>query len=917
MIASALLGSGAWPLLRAQSTWDGGAGSSNYGASGNWNPNGVPGNVLISFDGADANGQFLIDLSGNRTVTGIQFISAVGPNAFTFKDNRFTIGSNGILNSDDDTQTFQASLDFRLSSPQSWTATTGGLDFFGLVDNQGNLLTISGAGEVLIDGRIDGTGGLTKNGTGDLLLGDSGNRFSGGFIQNAGRTLINPSGNVGIASLGADSYLGRQAITLNGGTLEFSPTGDFNGFNRSITIDGGTLLLNPGGSVAGLMNAGTLDFAINGGLLDIARQLNPGVLLGSVNVGSAALTPGVIRYSTIAANVGAGGWNSGGRDLNIVEGNLTGSGTLKFELHDGALLHYSDSAFSGSLIFNGVSGGNAQSGVLGTAVGRLALDGAANFDVTGGLTFEEAMQVTAINGNRTIRSGITIASGETAFQGRSAAAVASDDLILGETPGSSLLTVKNGAIATLDARFRDDAANNNVGGVKLNANTILEAGATLNFRKSATVVGETVEGISVAGDITGQGTTASESTVKLGLAGGAGGVNFATGSGSAGTDLIVNGSGLGGLRIEGSKAAVDNLLIPQVFQDLTGTGGTLTVAYNDNGVGTFYTAPSVASHVKLGFDDVSGNSPVYNLGVSANDLAKFNGLVVQGGTVNLMVNQAFTGAGTTTLDLAGGSLVLRGGGLPRQLTIEGDANLTGGNLNGGVLVGTEGTLVVGGSIISSGTLLVNKPNITMNGNDAEAVTGATPLTGIGRFTKNGTGSVTLDNQIGAVNVDINNGTLLLGADQRINDTAAVRLAGGTLATGGFDETVGALTLANNSVIDLGAGSSILQFADSSANAWTAGRTLTVANWNGDTAGGGNDQLRFGNSFSALTAGQVAQIRFQNPNGVLGLYAAQILSSGEVVPVAVPEPATVATVALLLGSLGWRERKFLGRFFSKR
>jgi hypothetical protein len=64
--------------------------------------------------------------------------------------------------------------------------------------------------------------------------------------------------------------------------------------------------------------------------------------------------------------------------------------------------------------------------------------------------------------------------------------------------------------------------------------------------------------------------------------------------------------------------------------------------------------------------------------------------------------------------------------------------------------------------------------------------------------------------------------------------------------------------------------------------------LIVYNWNGSTNGGGADQLIFGANSSALTANQVAQIRFINPGGFpSATYPARILSTGEVLPRPLP------------------------------
>src|SRR5439155_15156897 len=96
----------------------------------------------------------------------------------------------------------------------------------------------------------------------------------------------------------------------------------------------------------------------------------------------------------------------------------------------------------------------------------------------------------------------------------------------------------------------------------------------------------------------------------------------------------------------------------------------------------------------------------------------------------------------------------------------------------------------------------------------------------------------------------------------------------------------------NSFIALDGSSSRLSFANSSAETWTPGATLVILNWNGNPSGGGAEQLKFGTSASGLTASQLARITFSNPGGFpAGNYAAQLLSTGELVPVGGTGPPT--------------------------
>jgi len=94
-------------------------------------------------------------------------------------------------------------------------------------------------------------------------------------------------------------------------------------------------------------------------------------------------------------------------------------------------------------------------------------------------------------------------------------------------------------------------------------------------------------------------------------------------------------------------------------------------------------------------------------------------------------------------------------------------------------------------------------------------------------------------------------------------------------------------LAGNATIDLSGSASQLSFANSSGEPWTGGATLVVTNWNGNPAGGGAEQLKFGSDQSGLTMAQLSQIRF----GIgTNLYPAKILGTGEVVPNQGPTPA---------------------------
>jgi hypothetical protein len=103
--------------------------------------------------------------------------------------------------------------------------------------------------------------------------------------------------------------------------------------------------------------------------------------------------------------------------------------------------------------------------------------------------------------------------------------------------------------------------------------------------------------------------------------------------------------------------------------------------------------------------------------------------------------------------------------------------------------------------------------------------------------------------------------------------------GGTLSTELPDVEAGQVELATNATIAFSNGfPAALRFASSSAVGWTAGALLVIVNWSS------SEHLFVGNDASGLSPSQLQQVEFVNPAGFApGIYPAQILSTGEIVP----------------------------------
>ena len=126
---------------------------------------------------------------------------------------------------------------------------------------------------------------------------------------------------------------------------------------------------------------------------------------------------------------------------------------------------------------------------------------------------------------------------------------------------------------------------------------------------------------------------------------------------------------------------------------------------------------------------------------------------------------------------------------------------------------SAGNLNLAGSFNNGGnlTLFGGAGNI----NDSGGINGGWYVT------MNGSGTLILSGNNGfSSTLTINSGTVQLGANNALTHSLGITFAGGTLACSGYNAMVGQVVLTANSLIDLGGGNSVLQFANSSGVSWT-------------------------------------------------------------------------------------------------
>ena len=373
-------------------------------------------------------------------------------------------------------------------------------------------------------------------------------------------------------------------------------------------------------------------------------------------------------------------------------------------------------------------------------------------------------------------------------------------------------------------------------------------------------------------------------------------LNIASGSSGFGGTLGGSGTNENNLAFTKTGAGTFSLSNDNTFSGTTKiTGGTLiinsisSISGGSSAIGAPTTVPD--GLITLGGAATTGT------------LRYTGGLQTTNRTIQIGTNStipAITDIGGSTIENNGtGALTfsaatfntrtnaVAGVGANRTLTLQGT------NIDTNIIYGTIQDNTVSGSGTGSATISFTKAGAgkwELGGDNS--YTGGTSVTG-------GTLSLSPGGTINhTASLTIQNASVSLQGGERINNSAPVSLNGGSLLTNGHSETLGTLTLSGGSnVLNLGSGTSIVDFADSSGVAGGWSGTLQVWNWNGNVGGGGTNAVFFGDSNPGLSSGQVAKISFLNPAGYgNGLYGATLLSSGELVPV--PEPTALAGAAVL-------------------
>ena len=664
-------------------------------------------------------------------------------------------------------------------------------------------LVIDGPGQIILTNTANSWAGTTTITAGSFLQGTTQTVSGQSLLVNGTlRYIQSASGTLNANASGAGNII---ASGLAAGQV-FTVASMLNMTNTGLTVSDASAL-----SVTGAIRStnGTALFLNNTGAMGTSVLTNAGTIAGVAAVfggGQTAVTN--LVGGSITSTTG-----------NIIRLVGTGSSVTNAGSISGA------SNFAG-IFFDGIGTvTNQAGGTISNTATAVQFGGASGtLDNSGTISNTNTNSAVFFNGTGTVtnRAGGTISSpnGFGVQLTGAAATVNNMGVISAGQRGVSLdganavltnsgqISGGNAAVVAANAVVTNSGTLTGTGGSAL----ALTGGGTVANQAGGTIMGAS-NGINVtagSASVTNAGSITGSSGAGVRLSGGGSVTNAAMGqiTGTGNAAVIAQGAALM-LTNQGSLTGTTGIavLTTGAFNNLidlqagSTTNGSVTT---DTGADTLTVAGMVSGAVGLGAGDDSftlvtggGVSGAIDGGTGTDSfIATGTGNTTLAGNITNFESLAQNGTGTLTLSGANsgfatvavnaGTLNVSGGAAINDtatVTVASGATL-------GVLSNeTVATLALNGTLAGTGTLTAATYSLigaTVNGN-----LGAGTLTQVG-------GTSTLNGTAAATTVNINAGTLTLGASNRLADAAVVAVASGAaLNLGAFDDTVGSLQLAGN------------------------------------------------------------------------------------------------------------------------
>lgn len=768
----------------------------------------------------------------------------------------------------------------------------------------GNSGTDGGAGGA--SGTQGGQGGLgggggaagapgtpIASGSGGGALGGGGGVGSGGSGGNGGTIVrIDGSSFAGTAGQGAQASPNGSILSPavfdyvgiggggGGGGADLGATGG-NGTAGTLVVANSTLTVNRslllGGSGGG---AGWLTSGGRGGdgnltLLGATLSVADTLLIGGTGGGSTVVSAGGGLGGNGTLTLGTNSTVQIGTGAQLVVGGGTGGGTGVFNMGRGLADFTGGGAFiinqNGTLnIGNNVPGGTTGGTILNLTT--LVNNGQINFHQSDTNPYLLTQRITGTGSVTVNNPSTTVLLGNNTYTGGTTVSAGTLQVGANGTTGSITGNIVNNATLV----FRRSDTLDYAGSLSGSGIVSWDGGGTLRLLGASTSTGNFYVSRGVT-EVTGASARLGSATSQMNI-----------GSSAAAT-LLLNG---------GAKLVSSDVEIGSVY------GGTAIVKDADTEwtSGYFYIGRGAAGEFRL-LDGATLNATRTFVGTYSNGTAVASGAnTVWNSTTGILLGNLPGTSGSVTIEQGAtvNTARVEMGGLGGSLSLLGLDPSARGVLVTGPIVRQAGTVIssvdINGGILRAATSEASMfqgfapGEVTLGANgmyfDSNGFqTGiGTVLSGIGRLTKTGTGTLTLSGvNTYAGGTDIQNGTLSVSSDANFGQpNTNLTLSGGTLATtAGFD-TNRNLIVSQSSAIDVADGTQLgLSGLVIGAGSLTKLGTGTLAlsgvnavNWNVDAGTLVSDVSHFSANASIGAAGTLRLAQT-----VDGDYAGQISGSG--------------------------------------
>lgn len=731
------------------------------------------------------------------------------------------------------------------------------------VNNNAKVYTLTGVGS------INSLGALSKQGSGTLILQNSGaNSFANGATVSGGTLQI---GNGGTSGALSGNISDNAAVVFNRSD-DLSVDGDISGSGSLSKNGAGVLTLNGNNTFGGAVTVaqGTLQAGSSSALgsTNGSTTINSGATL---DIGANNINVGLERISASGTGVGGQGAivnNSGsatfvGPNVALVTltGDTTFGGSGRWDLRaaggtggDPATASLSTSGQAYKLTKIGTNIVNIVSTTVDPALGdidvrqgTLAFEGnttsagnpAATLMVQSGATlrffqwtnlFNKQIVLNGSGTNNTLdnNSGANTVIGPISLNGNCWISVGGTSLTLSNTISGTGNLIKVGGSALILADGSDTyTGSTTVSNGTLVVNNIINGGGTLT----------TVTNTTLSGNGTNTGAVFVGGTLQPGGIGSAG--TFGSGSltlqagPTAAFDLAaVNtiGSGVNDLvQVNGDLNANNTAISINLLQGNLQAGSYRLFNYTGNLVGSF--APSVT---------LGGGASRFTLSLDTSTAGQVN-LVVSGSTANLRWNSA----SDSTWDIATTANWFNLGTSLNDVFYQADKVLLDDT------AGIQTTLNISAGVSVVPTVITNKSDI-----NAFTISGAGKISGGASIVKQGASTLTIsttNDYTGIVTVEA--GTLQVGSSAALGSTAGATIvkSGATLDFGSLNFVANALNLGLEPITVSGAGvfSQGAIINSGSLAQQNAVRVVTLA---GDTTFGGSGRWDIRGTGATLSTG---------------------------------------------------------------